>query len=227
LIINFKLSDFCIHILHPDLNDGSATSLPSLNQPTGASSNSPAVYPKMIHAAFFNNVSSDTNGKLQSQYYPVDVYGAAQEQYPIKLGFYDNDRYLIGKNTCGSYLFLSPASYADLLVEGTDYRSIRDLEYGEDNKIIIPIIFQFRMTDFFGAGDLGTGRVGGFSTAQRNLIYTKKIGLDINVKDESLFSFDLQVTAKYKADSPSQTSISPAKNTKLVPTQATQIKNIF
>jgi hypothetical protein len=124
-------------------------------------------------------------------------------------------------------LFLSPASYADVLVEGTDYRSIRPVEFGFENQIVIPIVFQFRMTDFFGAGINGTGRIAGTSLAIRNLTYTKKIGIDIYTKEEPVFSFDIQVSAKYKVDSPSKTNISPAKNTKLVPKQAEQIKNIF
>ena len=83
------------------------------------------------------------------------------------------------------------------------------------------------MTDFFGSGNLGTGRIGGFSTQPNNLVYTKKIGFDIAVKDDTLFSFDLQVTSKYKVDSPSQTSISPAKNSKLSSTQSTIVNKIF
>jgi hypothetical protein len=83
------------------------------------------------------------------------------------------------------------------------------------------------MTDFFGDGISGKGRLGGSTTARKNLSYTKKIGIDIAVKDEALFSFDLQVSAKYKVDSPSQTAISPSKNTTLVPRQTEQLKKIF
>ena len=224
---NGPLSDFCIHTLHPSLNTGLTYSLSELNQPSGATSTSPAVYPEFVHAYFFNRQASDTDGKLQVQYLPTDITGAVTERYPIKQGFYTNDRYLIGSNTCGSYLYLSPTSYSDLLVEGTDYRSVRDIEFGTENQIVIPIIYQFRMTDFFGAGINGNGRIGGFASTVKNLTYTKKIGIDILVKDESLFSFDVQVSSKYKVDSPSQTSISPSKNTKLVPKQSTQLNKIF
>ena len=129
--------------------------------------------------------------------------------------------------TCGSYLFLSPSSYIDVLVDGTDYRSIREVEFGEANQIVIPIVYQFRMTDFYGVGTNGTGRIGGLTPQPKNLVYTKKIGIDIQVKDESVFSFDVQITSKYKVDSPSQTAISPAKNTKLSPKQSTTVNKIF
>jgi hypothetical protein len=219
---------FSIHILHPDINDGSSTSYASLNEPIGATSTSPAVYPKILHARFFNAEAFDPDGKLQVQYIPTNVFSATvKERYPIKLGFYTNDRYLIGTDTCGSYLFMAPSSYADLLVDGTDYRAIRNVEFGDENQITIPIVYQFRMTDFYGIGDSGTGRIGGYSVQPKNLVYTKKIGIDIAVKDDSLFSFDLQVSSKYKVDSPSQTAISPAKNSKLSSSQTSSINKIF
>ena len=221
------LSDFAIHTLHPDINDGTGATVGDLNFPAGATATSPAVYPKAIHSSYFNLEASATNGKLQTRYIPTSLSTTQGEKYPAKLGFYDNDRYLVGSKTCGSYLFMSPFSYADILVEGTDYRSTRDIEFGEQNQIVIPIIFQYRMTDFFGIGTQGSGRVGGSATNIKNLTYTKTIGLDINIKDESLFSFDIQVTAKYKADSPSQTAISPTKNMKFVPRQSQTIREIF
>jgi hypothetical protein len=221
-------SNFSVHILHPDINTGNNLLLPALNEPSGAGTTSPAVYPKIIHSSFFNLQSFDVNGKLQTQYIPTNVTGAsAADRYPIKLGFYSNDRYLLGSETCGSYLYLAPASYSDILVNGTDYRSTRDVEFGEKNQIVIPIVYQFRMTDFFGSGVNGTGRIGGFNAQPKNLFYTKKIGIDVIVKDESLFSFDVQISSKYKVDSPSQTSISPAQNIKFAPTQAESLNKIF
>jgi hypothetical protein len=43
------------------------------------------------------------------------------------------------------------------------------------------------------------GYVGGFrnSGAIRNITYTKKIGIDIKVNNEELFSFDLSVSGSY------------------------------
>jgi len=225
---NGNLSSFCIHTSHPDINTGFANTLNVLNEPTGASTASPAVYPLFVHSSLFNKQASDPDGKYQTRYIPTDVNSAlAREKYPIKLGFYENDRYLIGEDTCGSYLYISPYSYADLLVDGADYRAVRDIEFGSEHQIVIPVIFQYRMTDFFGVGTQGSGRVGGSDLNLKNLTYTKKIGIDINVKDETLFSFDIQVTAKYKADSPSQTSISPTKNTKLSPRQFIEYTEIL
>lgn len=223
---NGPLTSFAVHTLHPDINDGLATSITDLNTPIGASTSAPAVYPKMVHAAFFNLVASDPLGKVQARYFKPSNIGNAEESFPIKLGFYPNDRYLIGQNTCGAYLYLSPSSYSDLLVNGTDYRAVREVDYGTPNQIVINIVFQYRMTDFFGTGVNGLGQVGG-QTNLTNLYYSKKMGVDIQVQNESLFSFDIQVSAKYKVDSPSQTAISPAKNTTLAPTQNELLNQIF
>ena len=224
---NGLINDFCVHILHPEINQGNALTITDINEPLGAGATAPAVYPKITQASFFNKQGFEQDGKIQTQYFPTSLTGSNKELYPIKLGFYNNDRYTVGASSCGSYLFLAPSSYSDLLVDGTDYRAVRQLEFGESNQLIIPVIYQFRMTDFFGSGVNGTGRIGGFSVQPKNLIYTKKIGIDINVKDESLFSFDIQISAKYKVDSPSQTSISPAKNTKLSPNQSSSLNKIF
>lgn len=213
---------FSVHISHPDITGSLAT----LNSPSVTANTSPAVYPKFAHSTYFNLQASDVNGKLQLQYLKTSPTVTGNE-YPAKLGFYTNDRYLIGSHTCGSYLYLAPSSYADILVDGTDYRAHRILDLGDENSIIIPIVYQFRMTDFFGSGNLGSGRIGGLNPQPNNLVYTKKIGFDIAVKDDTLFSFDLQVTSKYKVDSPSQTSISPAKNSKLSSTQSTSVNKIF
>jgi hypothetical protein len=205
---NGYLTDFAIHVDHPLINDGNASTLTSLNEPTFVTTG-PAKYPAFVHGYAFERDSSAADPMKQARYVTPVTTGASADKYPVKLGFLNNDRYLIGSKTCGAYLYLSPASYADILVEGTDYRSVRSVEFGDTNKIEIPVIFQFRMTDYYGAGNTGLGRVGGIDNVI-NLTYTKKLGIDITVKEESTFSFDIQVTAKYKVDTPSQASIKPA-----------------
>lgn len=210
---NGVMTDFSIHILHPDINTGDMKTLQELNEPDGAGSVSPAVYPKFVHSSFFNLQSSEDKGKYQTKFLHTNVSAGGKEAYPIKLGFSENDRYLIGKNTCGSYLFISPYTYSDILVDGTDYRAVKEIKNGDANRISIPIIFQFRMTDFYGSGNNGTGNIGGFTTKMTNLTYTKKIGFDVNVKNSTTFSFDVQVTAKYKKDSSSQVSSTVSSST--------------
>ena len=57
------------------------------------------------------------------------------------------------------------------------------------------------MTDYFGAGNVGIGNVVGIRNFSKNanLVYTKKIGIDIysNPINKERFSFDLEVTSRY------------------------------
>jgi hypothetical protein len=207
---NGFLTSFAIHTDHPAINDGTSPSITTLNRP--GATGSTAAYPVFRHAYAFERDSSANNYYMQAPFELTNVPSATTgNRYPIKLGFYNNDRYLVGANTCGSYLYLAPTTYSDLLVDGTDYKAVRTVDFGDAYKIEIPVIFQFRMTDYYGAGNAGTGRIGGSANAV-NLTYIKKIGIDITAKDESFFSFDIQVTGKYKVDTPSQATTKPVQN---------------
>jgi hypothetical protein len=116
--------------------------------------------------------------------------------YPIKLGFTANDEYLIGKYTCGAYLYAFAKSYSSISVEGNfPARSVKAVKNGSENAINIPVLFQFRCSDRLGY--IGGYRIGSTLT---NVKYQKKIGFDIFVKDDSPFSFDLEVSAQYNKE---------------------------
>jgi hypothetical protein len=223
---------FCFHTDHPDLNNPSTAiqtnasnlQLPDINidPATGLAVASETVT-AFRHATYVNTVSN--NGKYSPQlgYYqafpqntnvPPAVYPNPYTpsnitEFPDKFGFLTNDRYLIGSNTVGSYLFLGPSVFNQLNVNGIDARAARSVETGDENAIIIPVIFQYRMEDYYGtAGGAGAGIVGGYdpsvSVPPKNLTYIRRIGVDIYAQDEAAFSFDIQVTAVYKKTSLSQ-----------------------
>ena len=59
------------------------------------------------------------------------------------------------------------------------------------------------MTDYFGVTasggvDTSAGQIQGTLGSNKNLTYSKKIGLDIFDSNDNQFSFDLQVFSKYK-----------------------------
>jgi hypothetical protein len=62
-----------------------------------------------------------------------------------------------------------------------------------ENSINVPLIFQFRATD-------NLGFIGGYRLAGNpsNIIYQKKIGIDIQVRNSAPYSFDLVATGSYK-----------------------------
>jgi hypothetical protein len=115
--------------------------------------------------------------------------------YPDKLGFSSNDEYLIGKFSCGAYLFLAPTSGSYVQVPGTSSLSTKQLLSGEPNAINVPLIFQFRAVD-------KSGYIGGWRKSGNisNITYSKKIGIDIQVLNSDSFSFDVQVTGSYQND---------------------------
>lgn len=121
---------------------------------------------------------------------------------PIKMSFDANDQYLLGGRSCGAFLFMSPVNTDTLKVSGETKRSKKEINAKKDNEsnaVSVDIVFQYRMTDYFGNNEsTDTGRIGGFARlAYNNLTYTKKIGLDIFDKFGEQFSFDLEVFAKY------------------------------
>ena len=224
----YDVTDFCIHIDHPEILNATDDTYKELVYPQVSSTTSNQVYSRVRHSNLFNLKIEENNGLKQLAYKSSSwlqnpsATGFAElisfsntlGNYQDKLGFYPNDRYLVGKKTCGSYLMVAPASTQQLMANGTDYRSNYILQQGEDNAVRIPVIFQFRMTDYFGSGNTGAGKIGGFDPSNplvnlTNVTYGKKIGMDVYVKDEGAFSFDLTVKASYKRESLTQVVQSP------------------
>jgi len=157
------------------------------------------------------------NGRGLSAITPNDPLGR-----PIKMSFEESDQYLLGGRSCGAFLFMSPINVNTLKVGGDTRRSKKSINPKKDNEsnaVSIDIVFQYRMTDYFGNNeDLDTGRIGGFARlAYSNLTYTKKIGLDIFDKYDEQFSFDLEVFAKYSPKGKNLNSIKAARLTRSLP----------
>jgi hypothetical protein len=205
------LTNFCIHTDHPLINTGVTSSISQINRPPFSVGMPPATYPGIVHAYSFERTSTSTMNPLaQARYCLPGATASTPDNYPVKLGFYNNDRFLIGPSSCGAYLYLSPSKYTDIMVNGSDYRATATIKSGETNAIVIPLIFQYRMTDYYGVSNTGTGNIGGDSGLV-NLTYVKKVGFDILPQNETVFSFDIQITAKYKAETTSQISGNPSQ----------------
>jgi hypothetical protein len=141
--------------------------------------------------------------------------GAGAER-PLKMSFDATDQYLLGGRSCGAFLFMSPVNPDSLKVSGETKRSAKEIKAKKDNEsnaVSVDIVFQYRMTDYFGNDETtDTGRIGGFARlAYNNLTYTKKIGLDIFDKYGEQFSFDLEVFAKYSPKGKNLNSIKAAQ----------------
>jgi hypothetical protein len=141
-------------------------------------------------------ISSDTNGKKQTGFYFDSTY-----QNTIKTSFVPNDQYLLGKASCGSYMFLLPRDENNLTVDGDDALSIKSIIVGENNAISIPLVFQYRMTDYYGIGTKGVGAIAGdYTGVTTDVVFSKRMGFDLFDIDENRFSFDIEIFAKYAVD---------------------------
>jgi len=215
---NGNLNEFCVHVSHPDINDGSVSNFTSLVRPSVLPSG-PMNYPSFRHALGFETdtnitssiTSSQTSSSQQLEYYPGNsgsAFGTDDNAYPNKLGFVEYDEFLCGKYSCGSYLFLAPTNHTAVQIEGSTQLAKKTLDFGEENAITVPLVFQFRAQDKLGY-------VGGWRSAGnlKNITYTKKIGIDIQVKNEDLFSFDVLVTGSYTKTSLVSPAYSQSKKT--------------
>jgi hypothetical protein len=222
---NGKLNTFCIHTDHPLLNTGNAVTFAELQTPNINidANGKPSVVERTSafrHSFNFNVEGSLNNPTKQCKYsnnwvnataVPNSSYTPTINMLPDKFGFIDNDRYLVGSDTCGAYFYVAPSTIESLMVDGSDARATRSVDVGETNAIVIPIILQFRMTDYFGPSIVGTvatggdGIVGGYNPANtvqpQNITYVRKIGLDLYQLDKTVFSFDIQASATYQKDS--------------------------
>jgi len=198
---NGPLSEFCVHTSHPDLNTGSGVAFQELVKPNY--SNGSIVYPAFRQSLYFQTDISENSYYQQLGYRQVNTpfvtgpSGASRtdSMYPMKLGFEQDDEFLIGKYSCGSYLFLAPATNSSIQVPGTTSLSNKLVGTGTANAIIVPVIFQFRPVDKLGF-------IGGFrlSGNLNNVAYSKTVGIDIKPRFSDTFSFDIKVTGRYKTD---------------------------
>ena len=196
------ITEFCIHKDHPHLISIGLTNSYSGYEPLVKPFVSGGkVYPPFRHTqTFWGDTTLNYYWVQQSYREPISFAQTSTDvrtdtMYADKLGFTVNDQFLIGKYSCGAYLYLAPQSASSLQVSGSTALSTLSLGTGETNAINVPIIFQFRAVDKLGY--IGGWRKSGNLS---NITYTKKIGVDIQVQNEDTFSFDIQVTGSYKND---------------------------
>ncbi len=95
-----------------------------------------------------------------------------------KIGYEDRDKLAIGKDSCNSYLFLSPVNHSEIQVDGDTLDSTKSIKGNESLRV--PIIYQFRMTDARGY-IFGQELIKGDETKAivKNTKYANIIGIDI------------------------------------------------
>ena len=107
--------------------------------------------------------------------------------------FLKKDKFLVGKNSCGARLFMKVSNMENIQVNGSSSNSIRILNPGDQNVILIPIVFQYRMTDAMGNIN------GEVDNIISNIEYRKKIGFDLIIADEK-FKFDIEIFSNLRSN---------------------------
>lgn len=115
------------------------------------------------------------------------------------LGFNNYDLYSVGENTCGAFFYPVISNVTNVSVVGNN--SISVLIVPANSEILVPIIYEYRMTDRLG-------RVNGRTdtTINDELIYTKKLGIDL-LLNNNLFKFDILVSSRLKSTLTSMDSV--------------------
>jgi hypothetical protein len=119
-----------------------------------------------------------------------------------KTSFEGFDQYTLGKQSCGSYLFVSSDNHQNIQVDGDAIQSYEVVAFGQQNAISIPLVFQYRMSDYFGVtSGSGLGNVAGDSSGNTvNLAYAKRVGIDIYPNNSDVVQFDIEISANYRSD---------------------------
>lgn len=170
------------------------TDHPSVKSPTNITLTEASDLLRMAKTATL--LSTVTDGKKQTGFFFDSTY-----ENTIKTSFVPNDQYLLGKASCGAYMFLLPRDENSLVVDGDDALSIKSIIVGENNAISIPLVFQYRMTDYYGIRTKGIGAIGGdYTGVTTDVVFAKRMGFDLFDIDENRFSFDVEIFAKYAVD---------------------------
>lgn len=165
------------------------------------------------HPLYIDFLSSNNDTELKAEFERMSKFNdnirleQQQSEYDsdLPIEFVQNDKYMIGKNSVGSRLFVKPVM-ADLQVNGSENTAIRQIHSGETNALLIPIKFQYRMMDILGNVD-GDSKL----TTNSNLTYTKTIGVDTVIMGE-IYKFDIRVSCKFRSTSISNQNITTVTN---------------
>ena len=126
-----------------------------------------------------------------------------------KIGYEDKDRYAKGEDTCNSYLFLSPINHSEIQVDGDTIDSGTYLDANES--IRVPIIYQFRMTDYKDQFNIFGKYSSPSNSVVKNAKFANIIGIDIWTDRNAIKpkQYDIVVYSTYS--STVETNISRSK----------------
>ena len=108
--------------------------------------------------------------------------------------FEDNDKYFSGQNTRGAFLTLAPLNQSSIQVANSDSAANVAIEPGSNKSILVPLLFQARMTDYSGGIDLNV------SLDSAQFQYSKIVNIHTYIGGKE-FVFDVKIYADFRATS--------------------------
>lgn len=111
---------------------------------------------------------------------------------PNCMSYQSVDKYIVGTYSCGARLYLNPPTRNFIQVNGVNENAYTELQTGDSNAILIPVIFEYRMSDRIGNPGIETSE-----NFANNFIYRKKISLELYLNRKPLV-FDLEIYSQYK-----------------------------
>ena len=142
---------------------------------------------KDIMIAEFDRLKKLANSNLKAQLFQSEAKSGSL------VGFQENDKYAVGRYTCGAFLF--PYINKPNLIQVVGNTTVSTLIINRESELLIPIIFEYRMTDRLGRINGETSNL----SINDSLSYSKTIGVDLLLSN-NIFKFDLKVTANYRSN---------------------------
>ena len=113
------------------------------------------------------------------------------------ISYNKEDRYLIGANSCGAYLYPIISDIKSIQVRGIGRNATLQMDPSTNSTILIPIIFEYRLIDAIGRY-LGQYSMDDAAVRERQAL-SKTLGVSLMI-DEAPFMFDIQITCTYESN---------------------------
>lgn len=113
-----------------------------------------------------------------------------------KIGYTESDKYLSGEGSCSSYLYLSPVNHESIQVEGDTVHSAAVID--SNSSIKVPIVYQYRMTDYNG-NIFGVKGLKSTDSRVKDTKFANIIGIDIwtDTSSEEPKQYDIVVYSSF------------------------------
>lgn len=153
-----------------------------------------ALIETLMNSIALQGTTASTDKQVSLEYTGDEEDWYLTESNAPKCMFVDNDKYTGGANTRGAYLTLNPMNQSAMQVQNSADDAALSIKVGESNAVLVPLLFQARMTDIAGSID-STEPID-----SANFRYTKHVNLNCWIGAKA-FSFDVKIYMDFRSTS--------------------------